>query len=55
MSKNEKLKIKVAINAVICLLGAMMIDSASIIPLIICGVSAVWLLIFVIANSTGGR
>jgi hypothetical protein len=53
MSKNEKLIIKVIINVVICLLGAMMLDSESIIPMIICGISATWLLLFAIANTRG--
>ena len=55
MNKNRKIKIKLIINVVICLLGAMMLDSESIIPLIICGISAAWLLLFAIANSTGGE
>ena len=55
MSKNRKIKIKLARNVVICLLGAMMLDSESIIPLIICGISGAWLLLFAIANSTGGK
>lgn len=53
MSKNRKIKIKLAINVVICLLGAMMLDSESIIPMIICGISATWLLLFAIANTRG--
>ena len=55
MSKNRKIKIKLAINVIVCLLSAMFLDGESIIPLIICGISAAWLLLFAIANSTGGE
>ena len=51
MNHNKKLKVKLAINIVICLLGAMIDDSNSVIPLIICGCSAVWILLFIIANA----
>ena len=53
MSKNRKIKIKLAINVVLCLLSAMFLDCESYIPLIICGVSATWLLLFAIANTRG--
>lgn len=53
MSKNKILKIKLAINVVICLLSIMALDSESLIPLIICGISATWLLLFTIANTRG--
>ena len=51
MNHNKKLKVKLAINIVICLLGAMIDDSNSVIPLIICGCSAVWILLFIVANA----
>jgi hypothetical protein len=53
MSKNRKIKIKLAINVVICLLSVMALDSESVLPLIICGISATWLLLFTIANTRG--
>lgn len=53
MRKNKIIKIKLVINTVLCLLSIMAIDSKSIIPLIICGISATWLLLFTIANTRG--
>jgi len=53
MSKNKKLKIKLIFNIVLLVLGGMALDSESVIPLIICGVAATWLLLFTIANTRG--
>lgn len=53
MGRNRKIKIKLAINVVIFLLSAMALDSESVLPLIICGISATWLLLFTIANTRG--
>lgn len=53
MSNNKKLKIKLILNVVLFLLGAMSLDSVSIIPMVICGISAIWLLLFIIANTRG--
>jgi hypothetical protein len=53
MRKNKIIKIKLVINTVLCLLSIMAIDSNNVIPLIICGISATWLLLFTIANTRG--
>jgi hypothetical protein len=53
MRKNKRLKILFNINAVLWALSVLMIDSKSIIPLIICAVTTIWLLLFTIANTRG--
>lgn len=53
MKRNKRLKILFKINAVLWLLSVLMIDSKSIIPLIICAVTTIWLLLFTVANVRG--
>lgn len=54
MRKNEKIKIKLAINTVVFILSAMAVDCENVAPLIICGITGAWLFLFAVANSTGG-
>lgn len=51
--KNRRLKRIAKVNLVIWAISVMMVDSKSYIPLIICGVTSLWLLLFVIANVRG--
>lgn len=56
--KRRKVKNKILIglfklSIVLVLLSGMALDSDSIIPLIVCGVSTVYIAIFLIANTRG--
>jgi hypothetical protein len=51
--KNRRLKRIAKVNLVIWAISVMMVDSKSYIPLIICGVTSLWLLLFAIANVRG--
>ena len=53
MEKNKKLKVKFTFFISLFLLAAMALDSESIIPIILCSISAIWLLLFTIANTRG--
>lgn len=48
------LKIFTFIAIINCIIFGCMLDSESYIPIIICGISAAWLLLIVIANTPKG-
>lgn len=55
MSKNKLLKAKAKIYMIVFILSVCCLDSDSVIPIIICLLTAAWFLLFTIANTTGGR
>ena len=50
MKKKKALKVSVIIAIVSFIISACMLDSESIIPMIICGVSACWLSFLALVN-----